>query len=263
MTRLVRAEIEKLATIWSTYVLIAATAVGTALIGLAVTLAPGRSAAAKALEPARGTPGWFDDLFSAMGITQILALVLGILILTGEYRHKTITSTYLAEPRRARVISAKLAASAGSGAVLALAAALAGLLLGSVLLGLGYGHPGEMLSAFGRVFPGVLGASVLFVIYGLGLGALLKNQVAALVVGLGVTFVLQPVIVGVWPGIGMWMPNPTAGSLESVPAAAKNPFSISGSAHLLPWWQGGLVLLAYGVALAALGSVTTMQTDVT
>ncbi len=263
MIRLVRAEISKLVTIWSTYVLLGITTLATGLIGLAIGLAPHRRGIEALLFPARGTPAWFHDVFSAMAVSEDLALVLGILLVTTEYRHKTVTPTYLGEPRRGRVTAAKLVVSVAGGVVVAAAAAVGALVLGGALAGSGYGDTSIMLGAFGHVFPGVLLASILFAIYGVGLGAILKNQVVALVVGLGVSAVVEPIIVGVWPSVGRWLPSQAARSIESVSTTASGGGFGSGLSNLLPSWEGALVLLAYGVVLAAAGSFTTLRADVT
>ena len=118
-----------------------------------------------------------------------------------------------------------------------------------------------MLTEYRHVFPGVLAAAILYAIYGVGLGALLKNQVVAIVVGLGVTAILEPIIVAVVPSVGRWLPGQVAQALESVTANANG--LNNGITHLVPWWQGGLALLGYGVVLAAAGAFTTLRSDVT
>jgi ABC-2 type transport system permease protein len=261
--RLVRAEMLKVRSLWSTWVLVGAAALFSAAFGALVGFAPhNRRDLRSILFPPHGTPKWFDSLFSAMSLAQTLALVIGILAITTEYRHKTVTSTYLAEPRRGRVVESKLAVSAGWGAVTALSAGVACLALGYCVVWAGIGTSSTMRTEFGHVFPGVLLASMLFAVYGVGLGALLRNQVTALVVGLAFTQVLEPIIVFVLPTEGKYLPGQAAEALSSVTASARGGFG-SSTIHLLPWWGGALVLTAYAVVLSVAGTFTTLRADVT
>jgi ABC-2 type transport system permease protein len=255
----VRSEILKLRTVWSTWLIVVIAVVAMVLLGLLVAfLQPPTGNLDNALQPPRGSARWFDNVFSTMDVSQDLTLVLGILCVTGEYRHKTVTSTYLAEPRRGRVAAAKLVVAGLAGLAVAVAVGLVGLLLGLVLVGTGDGNVGVMVSQFGRVVPGALAAAVLFAVYGAGLGAVLKNQVVAVVVGLGFSFVVEPIIEGVAPRVARFLPGYAAQALSG--SAARG---ISRVIPLLTWWEGALALLAYGVVFAAAGSVTTLRGDVT
>lgn len=262
MIRLIRAETRKLLTIRSSYALLAVTAIATAGVGVAVALPPHHRGVAALLFPPRGTPAWYDTVFSSLGVAQDLSLVLGILIVTGEFRHKTATPTFLAEPRRGKVAAAKLIVSAVAGVVVTAAAALGALLLGVSLVGAGYGDLAEMVSRLGHVLPGYLAATVLFGTYGVGLGAILKNQVIALVVGLGVSAIVEPIINAAWPSVGRWLPSTAARSLESTSQLARSGFGAD-LGHLLTSWEGALVLAGYAVVLALAGSLTTLRTDIT
>ena len=51
------------------------------------------------------------------GWSLLFAVVLGALASSGEFRHAGATLTYLAEPRRQRVVIAKAVATAGFGAL--------------------------------------------------------------------------------------------------------------------------------------------------
>jgi len=259
--RHVAAELKKFRTIWSTWLLLGITAFLVAALTAVIAFAPHDRGRRALLFPIRGTTRWFDSIFSSLTVSLTLALVLGILSMTGEYRHKTITPTYLAQPRRGRVVVSKLLASALGGAVVALVAGAVALVFGFSVVGAGIGDVTRMLTEYRHVFPGVLAAAVLYAIYGVGLGALLKNQVVAIVVGLGVTAILEPIIVAVVPSVGRWLPGQVAQALESVTANANG--LNNGITHLVPWWQGGLALLGYGVVLAAAGAFTTLRSDVT
>jgi ABC-2 type transport system permease protein len=266
MIRLVRGEIYKLRTIWSTWAILGIAMVLSGGFGTLVAFGTHHRAAEAGFFPGQGTPAWFDIVFSAMGVAMDLALVLGILMMTGEYRHKTVTPTYLAEPQRGRVVASKLIVSAGGGLVVGVAGAAMSLILGFGLVAGGYGNVTVMLTEYKGIVGGVLATCVAFALYGLGLGALLKNQVVALVVGLGVTAIVEPIIVAIFPSEGRWMPGQAALALESLSAGAKRTGIFgggSGLTHILTWWEGGLALLGYAVALSAAGALTTLRSDVT
>lgn len=267
MIRLVRAEAYKLRTVWSTWAILLVAMVLSGGFGALVAFAPHRRAeAAAVLFPPRGTAAWFDSAFSAMSVSMDLALVLGILVMTGEYRHKTVTPTYLAEPKRGRVVASKLVVSAGGGLVVGVAGAAMSLVLGFGLVAGGFGNVTRMLTEYKGIVGGVVAACVAFGLYGLGLGALLKNQVVALVVGLGVAAVVEPIIVGVFPSEGRWLPGQAALALESLSAGARRSGLFGGSSglsHLVTWWEGGLALVGYAVVLAVSGALTTLRADVT
>jgi hypothetical protein len=110
-----------------------------------------------------------------------------------------------------------------------------------------------------RIAPGVVLGTGLFAIYGLGLGALLKNQVVAIVVGLGFTLVVETIVGAIWPGIGEYLPGQAATALED---AARTTFE-GGPTRLLPWWGGAVMLVVYGVVLSIVGTLTTLRSDVT
>jgi len=134
MTRLLGAEIRKLWTIWSTYVLFGIVVVIDLAFGFGLALAPGGRHGGSAGVVPHGSSQWFINVFSVLDVSRILALVLGAIIITGEYRHKTVTPTFLAEPRRGRVVTAKLGISFGSGVVLGALTMVTGLVLGFVLV---------------------------------------------------------------------------------------------------------------------------------
>ena len=286
MPRLLNAELRKLWTIWSTYVIFAILVVIDLAFGFGLALAPGGRHGGTAGIVPHGSSQWFVNVFSVLDVSRLLALVLGVLIITGEYRHKTVTPTFLAEPRRGRVVMAKSGIGFGAGVLLGALTMLTGLILGVVLvsvkvhscLGLGgvaQGMSQAMCSAqhgvyyvatthnmwheWSRIAPGVVLGTGLFGIYGLGLGALLKNQIVAIVVGLVFTLVVESIIGAIWPSIGEYLPGQAATALED---AARTNFG-GGTTQLLPWWGGAIMLLVYGIALAFLGTITTLRSDIT
>jgi ABC-2 type transport system permease protein len=289
MTGLVKAEVAKLRTVWSTYVLFGIVVVLDLLFGFGLASAQGgRHGGTAGLAP-HGSSQWFANVFGVLDNSRLLALVLGVLIITGEYRHKTVTPTFLAEPRRGRVVTAKLGVAFGGGVALGVLTMVTGLLLGFVLVAAqvhscltsftvggvqqGMSHAlcraqhglyfvattHEMWHAWSRIAPGVILGTGLFAVYGLGLGALLKNQVVGIVVGLGFTLVVETIVTAIWPTIGEYLPGQAATALEDAGRTAFN----AGTAQLLPWWGGAVMVLLYGIVLSVVGTITTLRSDVT
>jgi hypothetical protein len=117
----------------------------------------------------------------------------------------------------------------------------------------------EMWHQWSLIAPGVILGTGLFAIYGLGLGALLKNQVVAIVVGLGFTLVVETIVTAIWPTIGEYLPGQAASALEDAHRTGFN----GGVVQLLPWWGGAVMLVIYGVALSVVGTSTTLRSDIT
>jgi ABC-2 type transport system permease protein len=250
MIRLVRSEWTKLLT----------TRVWIGLLVAACALAGGFTALLTAFagDPQSGLPpvdsSQYEQLALANGANVVgLSLILGIIGMTQEYRHRTATPTFLASPRRGRVVMAKLAAYAVATVPFALAV-LAVTLLVVVVYG---GARGGQLSWTADNMEVLVRSGLAIVIYaiiGVGVGALLRNQVGAIVGALVYLFVVEPVIRSV-PATApayKWMPG---GALEAMTATLQGP-------ELLDAWQGALVLLGYGLLAAVLGTLLAVRRDV-
>jgi len=259
MTRLVRAELVKLQGLRSTWALLLAPL---ALAWLALAIFTYRTTHPSVFEVVAvpGTTTWYHDMLGLSGAGEDFALVLGILVVTGEWRHRTVSATFLAEPRRLRVIAAKLVASllggALVGAVLALGVMLAALPAAQLA---GVGASG-VLHAVPVVLPGAVAATALYGLYGAGVGALLRNQVGALVGSLAFVLVGESIFDVLLPSVGRWLPGAAAAAVDH-----SGGFFGGGGVHLglLAWWQGALVLVGYGLATAATGLGTAVRADVT
>jgi hypothetical protein len=106
-----------------------------------------------------------------------------------------------------------------------------------------------------RTLAGVVVAYVLFAVIGVALGAVIREQ-AATVVGLLIyLFVLEPIVTNL-PAFSSWTPY-----LPGPAGSALTQISLMTQRFLAPA-HGGLVLLAYAIALATVGAVLTVRRDV-
>ena len=248
MIRLVQAELRKLWTTRTARVLLALTAAGTAALVTLVLALAGRPG-----QPALGDDALRQLVLVPNGPLTLAALILGVLGMAGELRHGTATSTFLVTPVRGRVVAAKLAAAAAAGLAMALVAAAVSLAIGLPWLhakGTGVGLADPRL---GLRVAGLAAAVALYAVLGTGLGAVFRNQFAALVVGLLWLHGVEAVVVGMLhrPGLGRWLPEGAATALTAPGDGT------------LAMWAGGLVFAAYGLVLALLGGRLVVRRDLT
>ena len=259
MTALVRAEWTKLFTtrVWIGLLLGACVLVA-GFVVLFTSFAGSTPGGAQGGGPPGGLPAvgteQFEQLVLATGANvTVLFLILGIIGMTQEYRHRTATPTFLTTPRRGRVVIAKLAAYA----LVAVPFAL-------VVVAVNYGVAAVAAGARGAV-PALSGenlqvlansglALVIYTVIGVGLGALVRNQVGAIVGGLVYLFVVEAIVrqISAIADAYKWLPG---GALEALTATLQGP-------DLLERWQGGLLLLGYGLVAALLGTVLAVRRDV-
>ena len=187
----------------------------------------------------------------------LFALLLGVLIITTEFRHKTVTTSFLVTPRRSTFVIAKLLMAAIAGLVLAIVVLVATVVGGGIALSATGGSFTALLHQVPAVAPGLILVFVLFALLGVGVGSLLTNQVAALIVSLGWFLVVENIIGAIWNGTTKWLPSGAAEAAASVTQRANS------GVVLLQWWQGSLLILAYGLFFAIVGSAVLTRRDIT
>jgi ABC-2 type transport system permease protein len=189
MTALLHAELLKLRTT-RTFVALTAVAVGTSLV--VVTLVSLLT---------RPTPdSVLTDVFTADTSTLFIT-VLALVGITGEWRHRTIAGSLLAAPDRLRFLAAKTLAFAAAGLVMSLAISTAVAILGATLLSLRdlpVPGLGELAVQIGR---NMLAAAVMGTL-AVGIGALVRSQVVAIVGVLVLSLAVEPVVLALAPHVG-------------------------------------------------------------
>jgi ABC-2 type transport system permease protein len=249
VVRLIRAEFLKLRTtqVWF-WLLLAAVAIAALLV-----IAPLAS---------DGVHNGSDvaDMFTSSGTAYVPVFVLGVLGVTTEFRYQTITPTVLATPSRWALVTAKMITYALVGALYAaiciavqLAIALPWLSSKNLDVSLGSDH-------IPRALLGVFAVVGLFGIIGLGVGAMLRNQIVAVTVGVIFLLVLENIIIAI-PGVKHAYPYLPGGGVSSI-LTITGDRSANGVQLLSPL-GGVVVLLLWAFIPAVLGAGITMNRDIT
>lgn len=252
MKSLVHAEVQKLRTTRTTLWLLLAT-IGTEALMLAFSV-PKRDAP-DALVPL-DDPGLMAALAgTGLLIAQVLVAVFGVLSFGQEYRYQTITSTYLVEPRRPRVLLAKLVAAGLSSAVVVAATMVLVVPVGTVIIGSRDGN-----ITLGTQFWQVVGAGFVVLaataVMAVAVGALVRNQVAAIAGVLVWMTVVQQLVISELPRVGRWLPGgATMSMLQQGPATGLD-------GELLSPVVAALLLLVYVLVAITLTVVVTTRRDV-
>jgi ABC-type transport system involved in multi-copper enzyme maturation permease subunit len=200
-------------------------------------------------------------LNGVVGFAVLIASVLGVIGVTGEYRHLTVTPTFLSVPRRGTVITAKLVTYLITGLALGvLTVALALAVATPWLRGRGFEVDLGASSTI-RIIVGGIIASGIWGVIGIGVGALLRNQVAAVVGIVLYRFLIEGILSAI-PKVKSAYPYLPGGATNSLLTTA-DPNVNDGSLHFLSPWVGGALLLAYGLVFAIIGTLLTVRRDVT
>jgi ABC-2 type transport system permease protein len=257
MNRLVRVELLKLRTVRTTYGLLAAAALLTAFLASTIASKPSQS-----------------DLSSVVTLTgwaMLFAMVMGVIAASGEFRHSTATFTYLASPRRSRVLAAKAAAAAIVGAIFGLTGAVVATGIGLAVTS-GSGEP-ITLSAVTFVrddLGAVLGAALLAAL-GVAVGSLIRSQVAGIVGVLIWALFIEPLIGGLFPAIHPYLPYTAATTLAGAKLGAGaegvqvnvNRGHVAFAAGPLPFGAAVALLGAVVITVCVIAACSRVRADIT
>jgi len=247
VTSLVRAEFLKLRTTraWIGYT-------------LALLVVSGLGAAAQVADAQNadlGTSEFSHELLMSALFADLTVFLIGIVSVTAEWRHGTITRTFLATPRRERVLVAKAVAALLVGAVLATLAILAVFAVAVPWIsieGSSFAVDGGLAARMGQLVLAVALVGAL----GVGFGAVIQSQTAAIVVGIIWVLLVEnliQVLLGLvdLEAIADFLPVRALGALEESVEDGLSP------------WAGGLVGLGWVLLIGVAGYVRTARRDVT
>ena len=233
-----RMEWVKLRSLRSTWWVLAATVLGA--IGIAVAVGVNTTDA---------TGDLTNNVLAGISLGLLLAGVLGVLVMTGEYSSGTIRATLAAIPNRPLVLAAKAA-------VFGLLALAAGEAAGFIAFFAGVASLPGAIPAPGLGQPGVLravalgGAGYCLVgLLGLGLGAILRHTPAAIAVLVGGVYVVAQFVAVLTGSLMAYLPVAiVANSLTVVRPTAED------QVHFLSPWTGLAMLGLYAAVALGLGA---------
>jgi ABC-2 type transport system permease protein len=252
MINLVRSEVLKIRStqVWFWMVLLAAAFTTLGTIGQVVTAINDQDS---------GLPVNYYAIFTQSEGAGVALLVLGLLGLTTEFRHKTITPTLLATPNRWRLLAGKAASYAVFAVIYALICVLLNFAIAIIWLSavdvpveFGQGVPGGVAKAFVTL--------VLTGMFGLGLGAVIRNQAAAMVFGIVYFFILDPVF-NYTPWIRKGYAYTPGGAVKAF-LSNGDVENMPGDVHLLAPAAGGVLFLVWALALLVIGGRITLSRDI-
>jgi len=246
MTALLRAELIKLRTT-RTFLALTGVAVGTSL--LICTLVSLLS------EPTEESV--LTDVFTA-DTSGLFIVILAIVGITGEWRHRTITSSLLAAPNRLRFLVAKTLAFAAAGLLLSLLISIAIAVVGMIILSSRDLPTPDLGELVGQIIRNAEVAALLGA-FGLALGTLVRNQPVAIVGVLLLSLAIEPTVIALAPEVGRFAPfSALTAAIQQIPAS-----DIGGSDdfRLLSPGLALLALLAWIGAAFTAGAVLLKRRD--
>jgi hypothetical protein len=189
-------------------------------------------------------------------IAQLALGVLGVLVITGEYSTGMIRATMTAVPRRLPVLWAKAVVFGLTTLALAVPSVLIAFVVGESILSrqhinIAFSAPGVPRVLFGAaLYLTVIG------LFGLGLGAIVRNTAGGIATFAGILFVLPPLL-NVLPT--SW--NDAASPYLPL-SAGQAVLALPRGHHQLAPWTGFGLLCAYTLASLLVATVLLAKRDV-
>jgi len=254
-TRVIRSEWTKLHSLRSTrWSLLAAVVLTLGLPALFAAVTSSHWGSMNPHERADRHP--LDIALAGVNLSQLAIGVLGVLVITGEYSTGMIRSSFTAVPKRLPVLWAKIVVFALVSFALSLPAVIAAFFVSQTILSkhnllqISFSHSGVARS--------VIGGAVYLMLFGvfcLAVGAIVRNTAGGIAAFVGIFFVIPPLL-NIFPtswqnAINPWIPN----------SAARSIFQLTHSTHSLSPAGGLAIFLLYIGAAIAVAAVLLVRRD--
>lgn len=205
-----------------------------------------------------------DSVYANAISSYIFVIIMGILIMAGEFRHGTAVATFLASPKRSAVLVAKVVVAMVAGMFVMLLSTGFGFIAGAIALSF---YP-EAVEPSSGVFVNSLLAAVLsgavLAMLGVAVGSLIKNQLVAVVITLVWLFLVEPILLVLLVSAGKYLPTGLITGILSLDVGVTDPgtgLQINTGDYLdaLP---ASLLLVSYGLVFTAVALGTSLRKDI-
>jgi ABC-2 type transport system permease protein len=194
-----------------------------------------------------------------------LAAVYGVVSASGEFRHRTITTSYLTAPGRAVLIAAKAVVAGLFGAVFAIVSSAVGV-IGALIAG---GWSDDQTGPVLAVAATSVVTFALWAALGVGIASVIGNQLVA-ITALLVYVLLVEQILGLIGSNVLGIENMAGylpgGASEAALTEVAGDDTLGGSllgVGTVPWWLALLVFAGYAVVAVLAGAAVAQRRDVT
>lgn len=208
--------------------------------------------------PGLDTVDGVRDVYANSMAGYLFAIIIGIMMSSGEFRHNTALATYLAQSDRRVVLYAKMVAAVAAGLVLQLVSTVISMIAGYLYL-TRYPHAALPLSDLLKfIWAAELSGAVLAIV-GVAVGTLIRNQTLAIVGSIIWLLLIEGLLVAFYDRLAKWL---FTGAISSLLEIKFETSYMSFGQNLLPVWGATLLLISYAAAFSILGMLTTMRRDI-
>ena len=262
MSGALRAELRRITTTklwWSILICIFVLSAGYAALPAGVALLQDKAGVASSPFT---DPGIIRSIYHGGNVlARIMAMVVGIVSIGSEYRYGTLAWSHLATPRRIRMLLGKAAALLIFGVIYGITSVAAGMLVAIPFVLANHGS--FLLDQPDTLRSIILGicSIALWTMIGMGLGILIKNMLIAVVLGVILGYLLEPIV-----SLVLFLKREDQ-LLNVTPSGATNAMLgitspvLFAAQHPSPWWLAGMILAAWCLLPALAGLLSVVRRD--
>ncbi len=204
-----------------------------------------------------------DSIYGKATSGYLIAILLGIALMGNEYQNGQAISTFLATPKRIKVLYAKLIVAAGAGIFLMFISTGLGFI--GAYFGLKhFNHAKPDVSSFVNTIIAAIISGAVLAIIGVAIGALVRNVRVASTGSMIWLAVVEKLIVLLWAAGGKFLPSGLIIGMLNLDITLKSTrkiLDISTANYFGPGISIALLLL-YAAVFAYIGSWVSLRRDI-